>query len=478
MIRQLRLYAGLLVWIAAAQASAQPTVSEEAAPAGASAQAEANAGTTSSGTATPSQVMVYPAGLTPFGSAVPVGATGASPNNIATAPRDGFELNTAGQNNAVRGSKGAFAITGESVRAIHVPDVHTVRRGDTLWDLCGHYLDNSWEWPRIWSYNPDIRNPNWIYPGDQIRMRSPDEMGRGTYSSLYGGPNGPNRGALGQGQGPSRGGDGGSSSSAAFGQPQRVVPDTVFLRNEAYIEDPQKDVVGEVVGAKEEQMLLGQGNHVYLDVKPGTTLKAGQELTLFEQSRKPERVEGARQPPGEIILVKGTVEIEDFDSKKNLAKARIIESVDAIERGTKVGAVGRRYLVIPPKPSTVTVWARLMTGIYPHVFLGQNQLVFLDRGSEDGLVPGNRLLVIRRGDTWRRSLDTNSKSARYRMRVDVPGNAETEPTQIKRDDADFPQEIVGELRIVHSHKWSSLAIVTASQRELFSGDRAIARVGY
>jgi len=35
-------------------------------------------------------------------------------------------------------------------------------------------------------------------------------------------------------------------------------------------------------------MLLGQGNHVYLDVKPGSELRVGQQLTLFEQSRKPE----------------------------------------------------------------------------------------------------------------------------------------------------------------------------------------------
>jgi hypothetical protein len=252
----------------------------------------------------------------------------------------------------------------------------------------------------------------------------------------------------------------------------------VFLRNEAYIEDPDKDVLGELVGAKEEQMLLGAGNHVYLDVKPGSDVKVGQELTLFEQSRKPEPVEGARQPPGEVILIKGLVRVEDYDPKKHLARALIIESSDAVERGTKVGAVGRQFLVVEPVPSRVTVWARLLTGVYPHVYMGQQQLVFVDRGSEDGLAPGNRLLVIRRGDTWRQSLETASRSARYRMRIDLPGNAQTDATQLKRQDSEFPEEIVGELRIVHAHRWSSLAIVTVSQRELLVGDRAVARTGY
>jgi hypothetical protein len=389
------------------------------------------------------------------------------PSSNVESSQDGFDLNVSSRDNTVRGGKGSFAITGESVRAITVPDVHTVRRGDTLWDLCDHYLSNSWEWPRIWSYNPDIRNPNWIYPGDQIRFRSADEAPGAGFSTRSGGLQ--------------RGGSsdsGGNPQAPGFNGTRPVPAGTVFLRNQAYIEDPDRDVVGEIVGAKEEQMLLGQGNHVYLDVKPGVELKLGQELTLFEHSRKPEPVAGARQPPGEIIVIKGTLRVDAFDPQKRVARAEIRESSDAIERGVKVGLVGRHYLVVPPQPSKVTVWARLLSGVHPHVYLGQQQVVFLDRGSEDGLVSGNRLLVVRRGDTWRRSLETAAPSSRVRVRTDAPGNAETEPTQLKRDDADFPEEIVGEVRVVFAHRWSSLALVTASQRELMAGDRAVARAGY
>jgi hypothetical protein len=477
MNRQIRHAWGLVVSLFAAAVSAQPTVVDSAAPRSAStkdsgAPAAANAVPTP-GTATaavPTQPLIFRAGSDNAALNAAALPSSSRPISNTESSQDGFDMNVSNSENTVRGGKGSFAITGQSVQAIAVPDIHTVRRGDTLWDLCGHYLGNSWDWPRVWSYNPDIRNPNWIYPGDQLRLRSVDEVGRGPYSTQFGGRDQVRRSALLGGPNP--------ESAGLFPRTARIAPDTVFLRNEAYIEDPDRDVLGEVIGAKEEQMLLGQGNHVYLDVKPDTELKVGQELTLFEQSRKPEAVEGARQPPGEIILVKGTVRVEDYDPKKHLARAQILESVDAIERGTKLGSVGRRYLVVAPTPSQVTVWARLLTGIYPHVYLGQQQLVFIDRGTEDGLAPGNRLLVIRRGDTWRRSLETAAPSSRYRMRVDLPGNAQSEPTQLKRDDREFPEEIVGELRIVHAHKWSSLAIVAASQRELMAGDRAVARAGY
>jgi hypothetical protein len=338
-----------------------------------------------------------------------------------------------------------------------------------LWDLCGHYSGNPWDWPRIWSYNPEIRNPNWIYPGDQIRMKSGDEMGLSPVSQVS---------TLGGGQRGSGSGAGGSDGGL-WGASSRVPKDTVFLRNEAYIDDPDKDVWGEVVGANEEQMLLSQGNHVYLDVKPGVDLKVGQQLTLFERSRKPQVVEGARQPPGEIILIKGTVRILDFDPKKHIAKGVILECNDVIERGVKLGSIGRRYVVVPPKPSRVTVWARILNGIYPHVYLGKEQLVFIDRGSEDKLEAGNRMLIVRRGDSWRKSMETASKSSyKKRLRSDNPEPVEPESIELRREDNEFPDEVIGEIRVIRTHPWSSLALVTSSQRELLAGDRAVAREGY
>ena len=56
---------------------------------------------------------------------------------------------------------------------VEVPDTHTVQKGDTLWDLSARYYRNAWGWPKMWSYNPQITNPHWIYPGDVIRVAPP-----------------------------------------------------------------------------------------------------------------------------------------------------------------------------------------------------------------------------------------------------------------------------------------------------------------
>ena len=56
------------------------------------------------------------------------------------------------------------------------PGKYIVKEGDTLWDISSDKIEDNFLWPKLWKFNPQVKNPDLIYPGDIIIIPSREEL--------------------------------------------------------------------------------------------------------------------------------------------------------------------------------------------------------------------------------------------------------------------------------------------------------------
>ncbi|MEM9193649.1 MAG: LysM domain-containing protein [Myxococcota bacterium] len=313
-----------------------------------------------------------------------------------------------------------------------IPEIYTVRRGDTLWDITGRYYGTPWEWPRVWSYNPEVTNPHWIYPLDRLRLL----------------PEGTTRASL-----PTLG-------VAAPRQPFRS--GTVLLRDQGYLDEDALRTSGVIVGSPEEHMLLANYDEVYIEFRNDQEVRPGMEMTIFREIEDEERVEDEQ---GVLIRIFGAVRIRSFDEDRRVARAEIIETLDPIERGFRIAAVPRRFELVPPVANQIDLVAEVVAALRPLRLTGDYQVVFVNAGEEQGVRQGNRFFVVREGDEWRETLDAGEAAF-----------GATYPNAEELDE--YPPEIIAEGRVVNVRPNSCTLIITRAVTEVILGDRVELRRGY
>lgn len=327
-----------------------------------------------------------------------------------------------------------------------VYESYTVKPGDTLWDLSSRFLGNPWYWPKVWSYNPEIENPHWIYPGNQIRfypggeeapaqveaegVKAPEELPDLSEGNI----NGPEQ--LGEDEDPVA-----ITGGTLIGYKS---PKKSILRQDGLVTQRELDDAGVIENAYTHKEMLDNFERVYLKFRNQSGVRIGERYSIFRtQEEVSHPVSGANF--GYLTKICGTLRIIATD--KNYVTGLIDQTFEPIHRGDFVGPLGNFDKQIIRKENTREVKGVILLSLNRSIpALGEHHWVFIDKGSKDGVEEGNSFTVYKRGDP------------------------------LKGDDVDadkMPPEVAGNLLVVDVKDHASEALIVRSLLELTEGDPVV-----
>ncbi len=309
------------------------------------------------------------------------------------------------------------------------PQSHTVRQGDTLWDLAKQYRGDPFLWPDIYRLNTAVvADPHWIYPGEADTPAPPAEVAEAADSGstpaaptadtiapapvadTYPDSDTSNQQTLAQLT---------SATSSDEGAPLfgRRRADMLQETIKAYVEQPYRPLrrsefyssgfltegenlpFGKVLGPVTPQQIRSEGGNasalpyslIAVEAPRAATYQVGDTLLIVQLGAE-------LRPHDEVVMPTGLARIVDTVS------GRYIASVDAT-----YGPIRNGQRVLPAEKFTSSgtehavavsegVHARLLGGPGRQEMKAPQMVVFLDKGRADGVAAGDLFEVRRRAE--------------------------------------------------------------------------------
>lgn len=279
-------------------------------------------------------------------------------------------------------------------------EVHTVEKGDTLWDLSQRYLGSPWYWPKVWSYNPEIANPHWIYPGNNVRFfpageEVPSRVEAGT------GP-APTEMVAESGEGPE------ATEMLSSGEDMVTVSGKIAYEPKAsrtvmtqgFVTSRELDEAGRIEGASSGAEMLSFPDVAFVRFKRKADAKIGDKYVVFHTA---ESVKDPRtgKPVGFLTEFVGTLRVVALGD--NYVKAQVMDTWDAVVRGDLVGPFGEKLVEnVVPRRNEKELKGTVLTALVPYLTItAEHHFLVIDRGSSDGVQVGNTFTITREGDPTR-----------------------------------------------------------------------------
>jgi len=258
---------------------------------------------------------------------------------------------------------------------------YTVKKGETLWDISNKELNDHFLWPKIWKENPEIKNPDVIFPGQKIKIPLYLQQ-----KEIKPGPKPEPKPEI-------------KTEFRPEPKPEKIIRkplqpakpvakdylvDKNILILAGYITDSVHSI-GELYDKPGEITNLTNGDYAY--IRTDQPVKKGDKFFIIypvEEVTHPV----TKRKLGVRIAILGTAEVVDEHDPKILITSSYLE--------IPIGSLIDNYYEIEPllaieNPRKPNVSGHIITALRRIYVHGTWDIVFLDKGKNDGLEPGDLL---------------------------------------------------------------------------------------
>ncbi len=318
----------------------------------------------------------------------------------------------------------AFLLTAPLLWAADPQMVYVIQKGDTLWGLSAKFLNDPNYWPNLWSKNPQVTNPHFIYPGQTVRFVD------GKLEIINSTPEA-------------------GTQKAAAAQPAtaEVVEEKLFSvrGNEGWLLEKELEPTGRVIAGQHSNIILGADDTLFTDIGKVHGGEDGKKYTVLRKSKMVKHPNSG-DDLGYKVFPLGTIQLTHVTELNS--RAIVVSSFKEIEPGDLL----MPYQDLKRKEISLKMASRPVKGCIAdsatgHETFASGDTVYLDLGLSDGVEPGNLLYIVRK--------------------VNV------EKMLVERYVGELPNEVVGAIVVVEAGSKTSTAIIIKSIDAIFKGNEVV-----
>ncbi len=319
--------------------------------------------------------------------------------------------------------------------ADNAPDTYVVEQGDTLWDISALFLNQPWRWPELWSVNPDVRDPNLIYPGDVLYLRWNNGK-PGVYLTSA-----PRAGVT--KLSPKMRSE---PLSSAIPEIPRDVIDP-FIANHRFETTVDRSLHPRVLGGSGGRLISGIGDSVYVAGRLSRGVETYDVVRPSQQLTDPK----SGEPLGQLMISVGRVVLaREGVNADEASRFDVITAREELRAGDILFPVidGEVISMFKPRAPATVVSSGFILSLDSGVSqIGAFDVVATNLGEEDGVEIGH-ILGVARGNERIRDPET-------------------------RDWLSIPAERAGTLMLFAVHEKASFGLVLGANQPLAVGDELI-----